>query len=244
MWIKNVAKKIFFGHKSDSQTYIEHLRKVGVNIGERVVIYDPRSVCIDETRPFLVSIGNDVKITRGVTILTHGYDWSVLAGVYDRVLGSAGAVSIGNNIFIGMNSTILKGVTIGDNVIIGANSLVNKDIPANSVVAGNPAKVICSIDDYYRKRISAQKEEAFALYIGYVTRFGKEPPMDAFDEFFWLFQRRDDELHPKFARQMSWGDNFDAMIDNLKRSEPEFDGYDAFLEEARQKFEDNSNRRT
>ena len=62
-----------------------------------------------------------MEIIRGVTILTHGYDWSVLKGVYGGILGSVGKVTIGNNCFIGMNATILIGVTIGYNVIIGAN---------------------------------------------------------------------------------------------------------------------------
>ena len=86
----------------------------------------------------MIEIGNNVSITTGVTILTHGYDWSVFKGMYGDVLGSAGRVKIGDNVFIGMHSTILKGVTIGDNVVIGANSLINKDVPDNCVVVGNP----------------------------------------------------------------------------------------------------------
>ena len=89
------------------------------------------------TRPWLIDIGKNVKITEGVTILTHGFDWSVLKGVYGDILGSSGGVKIGDNVFIGMQTTILKGVHIGNNVIIGANSLVNKDIPDNCVAAGN-----------------------------------------------------------------------------------------------------------
>ena len=54
-------------------------------------------------------------------------------------------MKIGNNVFIGMNTTILKGTTIGDNVIIGAGSVVTKNIPAGVIVAGNPAKVIREI---------------------------------------------------------------------------------------------------
>lgn len=84
--------------------------------------------------------------------MTHGFDWSVPKGVYGEVLGSSGKVSIGNNIFIGMKSTVLKGVSIGNNVIIGANSLVNRDIPDNCVAAGNPCRVIMSLDEYYKKR--------------------------------------------------------------------------------------------
>ena len=51
-----------------------------------------------------------------------------------------GDITIGDNVFIGFNATILKGVTAGKNIVIGANSLVNEDVPDNVVVAGNPAK--------------------------------------------------------------------------------------------------------
>lgn len=71
-----------------------------------------------------------------------------------------GGICIGNNVFIGMKTTILKGVHIGDNVIIGANSLVNKDVPNNCVVAGNPARVIMSLDKYHEKRKALQLQEA------------------------------------------------------------------------------------
>ena len=238
MAIKKLLKRILYRNKSDSQTYVNYLKKIGMDIGERVVIYDPRSVCIDETRPYLVRIGNDVKITRGVTILTHGYDWSVLAGVYNRVLGSAGSVSISDNVFIGMNATILKGVSIGANVIVGANSLVNKNVPDNCVVAGNPARVICSIEEYYEKRIAAQKEEAFEMYSKYVIRFGKEPTFEIFDEFFWLFHKRKDEIPQIFIRQMSWHDNFSEVLANFQETKPEFNGYDEFLIEARKYYQD------
>lgn len=59
-------------------------------------------------------------------------------------------VKIGNNVWIGMNSTILKGVTIGDNSIIGAGAVIISDVPDNVVMAGNPAKIIktlCPSDD-------------------------------------------------------------------------------------------------
>ena len=55
-------------------------------------------------------------------------------------------VIIGNNVWIGMNATILKGVTIGDNSVVAAGSVVTKSVPANVVVAGNPAVVIKKLD--------------------------------------------------------------------------------------------------
>lgn len=52
----------------------------------------------------------------------------------------------GKDVWIGSNSTVLPGVTIGDNAVIGAGSVVTKDIPKNTVAAGNPARVIKTID--------------------------------------------------------------------------------------------------
>ncbi|HFC9227548.1 DapH/DapD/GlmU-related protein [Enterococcus faecium] len=66
-------------------------------------------------------------------------------------MGSSERIKIGNNVFIGMKSRILKGVHIGNNVVIGANSLVKKDVSDDCVVAGNLAKVIMSLDEYYKK---------------------------------------------------------------------------------------------
>ena len=148
MLIKKILKRIVFGHRCSSEAYVAYLRKIGMKIGGGTVFFAPQNVCIDVTRPWLIYIGNNVQITSGVTILTHGYDWAVVKGVYGEILGSSGEVRIGNNVFIGMNSTILKGAKIGNNVIIGANSLVNKDIPDNVVVAGNPAVVVSSLESY------------------------------------------------------------------------------------------------
>ena len=112
-----------------------------MRIGERVTVIAPRSVCIDGTRPFFIEIGNDVKIARGFSILTHGYGGSVPANTYDRLLGSAGEVCIADNVFIGAHTTVLKDAYIGKNTVIGAGSLVTRDIPDHMVAAGNPRKV-------------------------------------------------------------------------------------------------------
>lgn len=62
-----------------------------------------------------------------------------------------GKIKIGNNVHIGINSIIMPGVTIGDNVIIGCGSVVTKNIPSNSVAVGVPARVIETIEEYYKK---------------------------------------------------------------------------------------------
>ena len=91
----------------------------------------------------MIKIGNNVHITRGVIIVAHGYDWIVLKNKFGDQYGSAGKITIGNNVFIGMNSIVLKNVEIGNNVIIGAGSIVTKSIPNDCVAVGVPAKKLC-----------------------------------------------------------------------------------------------------
>ena len=207
--IKKLLKKIILGERADSDSFIKHLRQHGMRIGERCTISDPKSVSIDVTRPWMIEIGHDVKITHGVILLTHGFDWSVMKGVYGDVLGSCGKVTIGNNVFIGMNSVVLKGVTIGNNVIIGAGSLVNKDIPDNCVAAGNPARVIMSLDEYHEKRMKLQDTEAKEMVREYRKVYGTDPSKDEMSEFFWLFTDHGDNLPAKWDSYMSFNNNRD-----------------------------------
>lgn len=62
-----------------------------------------------------------------------------------------GCIEIMDNVFIGSGTRILYNTRIGSNVIVGSGSMVTKDIPDNSVVAGVPARYICSFDEYVRK---------------------------------------------------------------------------------------------
>lgn len=224
-----MLKKLVYKEKLDSESYIKYLRQQGAKIGKRVDIYAPNKTLIDMTRPWLIDIGDDVQITENVTILTHGYDWSVLKGVYGEVLGSSGGVKIGNNVFIGMKTTILKGVHIGNNVIIGANSLVNKDIPDNCVAAGNPAKVIMPLDQYYEKRKKEQLAEATELVQLYRERYGKEPDDKALHEFFWLFCDGTDELPDCWKSMMALIGNEEYSYKRLKNNKKKFQDKDSFL---------------
>jgi hypothetical protein len=172
-----------------------------------------------------------VKITEGVTILTHGFDWSVLKGVYGDILGSGGGVAIGNNVFIGMKSTILKGVHIGNNVIIGANSLVNKDIPDNCVAAGNPCKVIMGLEEYHEKRKASQVAEAKELVQLYRERYGRDPDEKALHEFFWLFTDGHDELPECWESMMKLGGNYEYTKEQFKKNNKKFKNMDEFLKQ-------------
>ena len=229
--LKRLVKKLIYSYRCDGETYVAHLKKCGVDVGERVRIFDPLSTIIDITRPFMIKIGNDVQIAAGVTILTHGYDWSVLKGLYNEVSGSCSEVVIGDNCFIGMHTTILKGVHIGKNCIIGANSLVNKDIPDNWVAAGNPAKPIMPVEEYYKKRKDAQLGEAKELYRCYVNRFGKEPDIDKFDEFFWLFQERKKEsLTQGQLSKMKLVGTYEKSLEKFLGEDGMFKNFHEFLE--------------
>jgi acetyltransferase-like isoleucine patch superfamily enzyme len=65
-----------------------------------------------------------------------------------------GPITVGSNVFIGINAIIMPGVTIGDNVVIGSGAVVTRDIPSNSVAAGVPARVVRSLDEYRAKYVA------------------------------------------------------------------------------------------
>lgn len=188
--------------ESSSDLYVSYLRRKGCKVGDRVKFHGQKSV--DLTRPFLVEIGNDVTVTDGVIILTHGFEWSVLMKRYgdSSVLGSAGAVKIGNNVYIGTRSMILKGVSVGDNCIIGAGSIVTKDIPPETLACGAPARVVCPLHEYYEKRVTATRRE-FATLIRYMGARGVEINEEALRwEFFPLYKKRNEPLSQRHMRQL------------------------------------------
>ena len=108
------------------------------------------------TEPFMISFGNNVHVASGVTFVNHDITALMFRYVENdlSIQERKGEINIGDNVFIGSNSTVLYDVTIGDNVIIGAGSLVNKSIPEGSVAAGVPCKVIGRFEDYKDKIVS------------------------------------------------------------------------------------------
>ena len=93
----------------------------------------------------MISIGNDVTLT-GVRVLAHDASTQIPLGV-----SKVGRVIIGDKVFVGQGSIILPNTRIGSRVIVGAGSVVSRDIPDNSVAAGNPARVIGSYDDFVER---------------------------------------------------------------------------------------------
>lgn len=224
---------VVFGNRCSSERYIKTLRKKGCIIGENTTIYEPQDTVIDVTRPWMIEIGNNVEITTGCTILTHGYDWSVFRVLHGEIMGSSGKVTIGNNVFIGVNTTILKGSKIGNNVIIGANTLVNGTIPDNVVVVGNPMRIVSSVEDYYKKRMELQLKEAVEIYHCYCDRYKvSTPPIEVFYDFFGLFESEMENGRFKnalFHWQMEQGGMTEKCYEAYTAKKKAFASYDDFI---------------
>jgi len=101
--------------------------------------------------PYLTGIGNNVWITSGCQLLCHDASVIMINLIRRDHLDRVAPIIIRDNCFLGNNVIVLPGTTIGSNTIIGAGSVVTKDISDNSVVAGTPARYICSMDDYIQK---------------------------------------------------------------------------------------------
>lgn len=129
--------------------FIRYLRRKGVKIGNNCEI-NKKSFYGSE--PYLIEIGDYVRITKNVTFVTHdGGLWCLRNNGKLKNADKFGTIKIGNNVHIGINTIIMPNVVIGDNVIIGVGAIVTKDIPSNSVAVGIPARVIETLDDYYEK---------------------------------------------------------------------------------------------
>lgn len=101
------------------------------------------------SEPYLIKIGSHCQITAGTHIHTHGGGNSVRA-IYP-LFDCFGKVVIGDYVYLGTGTQIMPGVTIGNNVLVAAGSIVTKSVPDNVVVGGNPARIICTIDEYIKK---------------------------------------------------------------------------------------------
>jgi acetyltransferase-like isoleucine patch superfamily enzyme len=114
---------------------IAYLRAAGLSIGKDCMISWGAKLDVSGGR---IIIGDRCTITHGCIILSHDRAKKRL----DPQDKGQGTVRLGNDVFIGVNSVILRDVTIGDYAIVGAGSVVTKDVPAQVVVAGNPARIV------------------------------------------------------------------------------------------------------
>lgn len=125
---------------------IGYARFLGVKLGNNVTFYGMRPYMFS-TEPWLITIGNNVYITEGCQFITHDGGTLILRKEVPDLEITA-PITVGDNVYIGLNSTILPGISIGNRVIIGAGSVVTKNIPDNSVAVGVPARVVKTVDEY------------------------------------------------------------------------------------------------
>lgn len=141
--IINKAKQLLAG-KSNEDLTVEACIAAGMKVGKNVsgVV----NCTIDYGSCWLIEIEDDVVFAPEIYLLAHDTSTKKITG-YTRV----GKIRIEKNAFIGARVLIMPNVVIGANSIVGSCSVVTKDVPPNVVVAGNPAKIICTLEEYAQK---------------------------------------------------------------------------------------------
>jgi len=225
--IKKIILKLIYPNKYSSEALCRYLRKIGCKVGKDTYFFNAPSIKIDIKRKDYISIGERCKITEDVIILAHDYSWEVLRTAYEEILPSGGkCVEIGNNVFIGKKAIILRGTKIGNNCIIGAGAVVTKDVPDNTVVAGNPARIISTLEDYYKKLkqnlLENAKYEARVFY----RKHNRMPKIEETGHFMIIFLERTQENVEKYIKKLSFkGDDKKEVINTFFNTKPIFNGY-------------------
>lgn len=146
-FLKNRLSTLYYKkikHYSDVDLNILYMRRSGISVGEGCRIFTR----IQSNEPFLITIANRVTISSGVCLITHDNGIiKVLPGKTDVV----GRITVGDGCFLGMNSILLPGVTLGEGCIVGAGAVVTRSFPPHTVLAGNPARAICTTEEYAEK---------------------------------------------------------------------------------------------
>ncbi len=144
---------------------VPYARRLGVKMKGVVTIYGS-SYRMFSAEPYLVTLGDNVFISLEAKFICH--DGGILP--FRRELPDldlASPITVGSDVFIGMGAVILRGVTIGNRSIVGAYAVVTKDVPDNTIVAGNPARVVGQTDNYLERAV------AQSLKIGHLSEFRK-----------------------------------------------------------------------
>lgn len=122
-----------------------YARHIGVKFGKNCLIATKNW----SSEPYLIEIGDNVQVTHNVSVHTHG--GSHIARKMIPNFDMFGKVIIKDGAYIGAYSQIMPGVTIGEGSLVAAGSIVTKSVPAGVVVAGNPAKYVCTVEEYIER---------------------------------------------------------------------------------------------
>lgn len=150
MGVKQILKKLLGGGNPEKEA-MDYCYAHGLKTGRNFHYHS--GYPIDSNWPWLIEIGDNVTLATGVKLLAHDASTPHISGLHTKI----GIVKIGNNVFIGANTIVLCNTRIGDNVIVGAGSVVTHDIPSNTVYAGNPAKFVCTFEEFSKKHTENQK---------------------------------------------------------------------------------------
>lgn len=162
-----LIKKYYNFLKKRKESYIKKLIARGLILGENVSITD--TFFFDPSHCFLISIGDNCILAPGVRLIAHDASTKQFLG-YTKL----GKISIGENCFLGDSVIVLPSVSIGPGSIIGAGAVVTKNVPPGMIAAGNPAKIICSVDEHLTKvRKMADNKKLFTEEY-YIENLDKE----------------------------------------------------------------------
>jgi carbonic anhydrase/acetyltransferase-like protein (isoleucine patch superfamily) len=153
--IKTLARKL------RERYIVAQLRRAGCRVSSDVRLIGTSDF---GDAPYLLTIGRHVTITASCAFETHLPIEDLIRKLAGRDAIAYGPIAIHDNSFIGTSAMIAPGVTIGPNSIVGAGSVVFEDVPPNTVVAGNPARVICTLEEYAEKRLAQTPDYDVAAY--------------------------------------------------------------------------------
>ena len=125
----------------------QYARRQGVTIGKECLIATRNW----GTEPYLITIGDRVQITSDVRFYTHG--GAHIARQKYPNFDVFGKIKVEDGAYVGACSMIMAGVTIGEGALVAAGSIVTKSVAPRTVVAGNPARYICTVDEYIEKNL-------------------------------------------------------------------------------------------
>lgn len=153
--LKKIQKLLKSWLGCDKGPTVDDMIALGMKVGKNC-LYDV-SCNFDYSHCWLITIGDDVTFGPKTYVLAHDASTKRYLG-YTKI----GKVTIDDGTFIGACSIVMPGVHIGKNCIIGAYSVVTADVPDNSVYVGNPAKFICTTDEYVAKQ--KEQMEKYPVY--------------------------------------------------------------------------------